>query len=407
MNIAPEFDSLQFEFIKDTIPFVADDIAEAEDHADFEIDFSIVDIDAYAESKTESETESVAQNFLDQSETRLSNINRHLKAWRANGVAEYILTGICSEFQSLESSAASAEFEDVSRLSQAVISLLGQGESISDDSSLLNLLEEMHDGLVAELGFSGKASENHLRSLISMVQLLIADKFTSASAATSDASDEQYIDVPIEHPQMTEYQQDAGAGELVEQVPAPVPALLVTAGRYRVALLIHTIERVMRVHENENENENENEIQLPAGQPLDGQPCVVLAEKPIPIINLSTCLGEAHIRGEDSARFLVIIRPQDRLAADDIVANKMLAIEVDRFQEVADIVVQPADSPLPANTGVVGVAMLTDASLVLVLDVEQFIAQEGFQVWRQFYDHERQSADSNVETNKSVESYRD
>jgi chemotaxis protein histidine kinase CheA/ActR/RegA family two-component response regulator len=134
----------------------------------------------------------IRQIFLEESESRLSRINNHLAQWRSSEVSEEILAGIRREFHTLKGSAAASGFGDISRLSHAVESLLEQDDSriTSDDSSLLNLLEEMHDGLAAELGFIPGANEGHINSLISMVEVLISGESTTSAINESDKETE-------------------------------------------------------------------------------------------------------------------------------------------------------------------------------------------------------------------------
>jgi chemotaxis protein histidine kinase CheA/ActR/RegA family two-component response regulator len=140
----------------------------------------------------------IKQIFLEESVSRLSRINNYLAQWRSSEVSEEILAGIRREFHTLKGSAASSGFDDISRLSHVVESLLEQDNSriAADDSSLLNLLEEMHDGVAAELGFIPGANEDHIKSLISMVEVLVSGD-SGMSDVTSSIIDESDADTHI------------------------------------------------------------------------------------------------------------------------------------------------------------------------------------------------------------------
>ncbi len=143
-------------------------------------DFDALELDQAADSTAEltppdDDSAELKQIFLEESESRLNTINGLLTEWRLNDVNEAVLGGIRREFHTLKGSAAATGFDEISRLSHAVESLLEQGDnrSLSDHAGLLNLLEEVHDGLAAELGFIPGVGADHVQSLISMVELLL------------------------------------------------------------------------------------------------------------------------------------------------------------------------------------------------------------------------------------------
>lgn len=207
-TIAKVFKQMQLESTRNALLLDIDEIAATDDSEETNLDFSIEDLDenqdyhiatddsSYEDSDSEeiqnlesmdddSETLKVdrelEQIFIEESEFRLGSINNHLTEWRNNGFSDEILAGIRREFHTLKGSAGATGFEDISRLSHVVESLLEQGgrTSGSDYSSLLNLLEEMHDGLAAELGFIPETSDDHVNSLISMVELLLTEETKS------------------------------------------------------------------------------------------------------------------------------------------------------------------------------------------------------------------------------------
>ena len=123
--------------------------------------------------------------FFLESETVLGRIHDHLAVWRAGRAGAELMVLMRGEFHALKSVAEAAGFDDISVLSHSVERLLAQsGEVVSaDDVGLLNLLEEVHDGLVADLGFVPASSRTHVKSLNSLVaSLLSGDELQTESA---------------------------------------------------------------------------------------------------------------------------------------------------------------------------------------------------------------------------------
>ncbi len=359
MSMPSKLNPLELEITKNAIPFVADNTDEAVGDADSALDFSIDDVDESMEGADLSDE--LIQVFRETSHVRLNNINNYLAVWHANGVTDDTLVGIRREFQVLQESATSTGFDHIARLSEVVVSLLQQADKPLD-SSFLNLLEEMHDGLAAELGFIAKVSEDHLKSLISMVQLLLADESATSMATATDAlavaTDSGY------KPVQENDERDCGgegADALVDDARATSPALLVDVGIYRFALLMRSVERVMRVPE--------NGMRL-----IDGQYYIALGEQQIPVINLAEQWGETAMPAENSLRLLVISRRQSGMTID-----RMTAFAIDSFQKATEIVVQTPGRQLASVSGAVGVTVLADASIVLILDPAQCVNRSKLQ----------------------------
>ncbi|NKB75456.1 MAG: response regulator [Gammaproteobacteria bacterium] len=116
--------------------------------------------------------------FLDESKSILSRVNQHLSEWRAGELTPEMLISIRREFHTLKGSAGATGFDNVSILCHNVESFLDQEEVSphSEQSSLLNLLEEIHDGLASELGFIPAGAGNHMRSLNKAITLLLSDE---------------------------------------------------------------------------------------------------------------------------------------------------------------------------------------------------------------------------------------
>ena len=150
----------------------------------------------------------LAEMFFSESETILGRIRDHLTAWRTGRPSAELLAAMRGEFHALKNGAAAAGFDDISALSHSVENLLAQSGDVAaagvaaagvdsddaaaddtdsddapaDDVALLNLLEEVHDGLVADLGFVPAASREHVQSLNSLVALLLSGEGQTESA---------------------------------------------------------------------------------------------------------------------------------------------------------------------------------------------------------------------------------
>ena len=126
--------------------------------------------------------------FFSESEAILGRIHDHLAAWRADGPSAQRLAAVQGEFQALKSAAAEAGFDDISALSHSVENLLAQSGDVtkSEDVGLLNLLEEAHDGLVADMGFVPAVSREHIKAMNSMVASLLGDDASAESVNSPD-----------------------------------------------------------------------------------------------------------------------------------------------------------------------------------------------------------------------------
>ncbi len=109
----------------------------------------------------------IEQIFLDESRGILGRINRSLMRWREYGPEQENMAAIRRALHTLKGIAAAAGRDGMSRLVHRVETLLDRfGEqNISDQSELLGLLEEVHDGLAAELGLLESGDGTHLPGL--------------------------------------------------------------------------------------------------------------------------------------------------------------------------------------------------------------------------------------------------
>ncbi len=128
--------------------------------------------------------EEIRQIFLDESENILGRINSHLISWRESGPDEVVLSGIRREFHTLKGSAAATGYDDISALSHSIETLMDQHKPDADakNGGILNLLEEMHDGLAADLGFMTTGSGGHIKVLNRMVAGVVSGDSTPEQA---------------------------------------------------------------------------------------------------------------------------------------------------------------------------------------------------------------------------------
>jgi len=118
----------------------------------------------------------IRKQFPEQSEPLLRKIHASLNEWRTTGKRSGVFDGIRQSFDTLQASAQAAGYPDISRLSHAVTRLMNQYGGASDYDServLINLLEEMHDGLAAVARMPPADAESYLRPLTGIVESLL------------------------------------------------------------------------------------------------------------------------------------------------------------------------------------------------------------------------------------------
>ncbi|MGI9319558.1 MAG: Hpt domain-containing protein, partial [bacterium] len=162
-----------------------------------------------AEVEDEDIDEEIRQIFLEETEGILGRINAHLIEWRDKGLMPNVLAGIRREFHTLKGSAAATGFDDISGLSHSVETLLERSrpDPENNDGAILNLLEEMHDGLAADLGIMSSGSKGHLPTLHRMVSELISP---ASSSNVTESGSEETIDTLAQPPELS----DSGPGEM-------------------------------------------------------------------------------------------------------------------------------------------------------------------------------------------------
>ncbi len=133
----------------------------------------------------------VRKGFPEELERLLHGIHSSLSEWRTTGKKAGILDGIRQSFSMMQTSAQAAGYPDVSRLSHAVERLMdqyGDGRTSDYDSErvLINLLEEMHDGLAAVARLTPAAGD-HLRPLTGIVESLLP----ASETGSPDSLDQQ------------------------------------------------------------------------------------------------------------------------------------------------------------------------------------------------------------------------
>ena len=141
--------------------------------------------------------EEITQIFLEETESILGRVNTGLLQWRETGLDSGILGAVRREFHTLKGSAAATGFDRVSRLSHSVESLLDQYrlKEDTDTGDLLGMLEEVHDGLAADLGILATDATGHVQSLIARIDGIIAGE---PVVATSDGQEKFTITSDVE-----------------------------------------------------------------------------------------------------------------------------------------------------------------------------------------------------------------
>ncbi len=121
--------------------------------------------------------------FSAHSQPTLDRIHAHIREWRTAGISGQLLNAIRREFHALENHAAAGRLDDIAKLSRGAQRLLAQRRgrfaqtADADEIGLLNLFEEIHDGLSADLGVAPAPSRTHVQFLNSMVSsLLLSDE---------------------------------------------------------------------------------------------------------------------------------------------------------------------------------------------------------------------------------------
>lgn len=127
------------------------------------------------------------QQYMEQSAGLLTRLKMHLIEWYNDGCTASLLTMMGELFQELKDLATIAEgtqwhaiSDEIAELTEGLQQLLTQNndahakDANDDDSSLRNLLEEMHDGISARLKFIPTTNSVQLDALIGLVQLLLS-----------------------------------------------------------------------------------------------------------------------------------------------------------------------------------------------------------------------------------------
>ncbi|HUQ52749.1 MAG TPA: chemotaxis protein CheA [Gammaproteobacteria bacterium] len=96
--------------------------------------------------------------------------------------------------------------------------------------------------------------------------------------------------------------------------------------------------------------------------PIGAAHAIVVRDRTIPLIRLADLLGGAPARGKGSGP-IVIAQLEGELGA----------VQVDRIGERMDIILKPLDGLLTGSRGLAGSALLGDGSVLLVLDLGEFV----------------------------------
>ena len=131
--------------------------------------------------------EGIHREFPEQLEHLLRRLHCLLDEWRATGKKEETFEAIRECFNALQDGAQTAGYRDVSTLSRAVARLMdqyGKHGRISDydnEQALLDMLEEMRDGLATVAAMAPDAARGHIRSLTGIVESLLPARETGTS----------------------------------------------------------------------------------------------------------------------------------------------------------------------------------------------------------------------------------
>ncbi|MEM7196210.1 MAG: Hpt domain-containing protein [Pseudomonadota bacterium] len=196
-EIAADAESLESESLLDALSPPGQTILKvSEEGPDAETD-SQASISEVTETSADDDEidDEIREIFFSEAETVLENINSSLSAWRESGLSDELVASVRRDFHTLKGSAATTGFDSISELSHSVESLLDDRirSSDFDDQALLNLLEEMHDGLAADLGFIPDTKASHIESLQKMVASLLDTGDEIAGASDSPESDDPEI----------------------------------------------------------------------------------------------------------------------------------------------------------------------------------------------------------------------
>ena len=141
-----------------------------------------------------------ADDFTGEGEAVLTRVKAQLVQWRTHGISTEILGNIRCEFQTLTSRASVCGHDEIVRLGCAVEQLLeaGTGEkSGAPGSSLLDVMEEVHDGLASDLGLMPGTGRDHVRTLTKIVELLLPDGVLNPEEASADRLVDGENGVPV------------------------------------------------------------------------------------------------------------------------------------------------------------------------------------------------------------------
>lgn len=127
--------------------------------------------------------------FPGETEAVLTRLKAELVQWRTHGISAERLENIRREFQALKRCASVSRHDEIVRLGCAVEHLLeessGEASGAGGDS-LLNLMEEVHDGLASDLGLVPGTPTGHIRTLTKIVELLLPVEVVNPEPAQAD-----------------------------------------------------------------------------------------------------------------------------------------------------------------------------------------------------------------------------
>ncbi len=196
--------------LADTVEEPVDVVAEADDPSESTADETADETEAAID-------EEIREIFIEEARDILSRVNQSLMHWREDESDSGSLPAIRREFHTLKGSAAATGFHGISRVSHSLETLLDEYrfDEARDSAEFIGLLEEMHDGLAAELGFLDTGGTSRLGTLQDLITA-----FTTGEADVQVAKEsprEEAADSPEDASEADDEAQAAAAPE-----PEPV-----------------------------------------------------------------------------------------------------------------------------------------------------------------------------------------
>ena len=225
--------------------------------------------------------------FYEDFDEQLVQISALLTNWRENGFNVEILTEIQKTFRALTISATENKFENISNLSQSTESLLTRVsyDLSSDDSAMLNLLEEVYDGLVSERRSTVEGDSKHIRALSKMIRSLVENE-SEIKPINPELKDKDSLDAAQDMDMMP------GAGLTNREIDGEVENLINQSVVNKVDEPYMSVKSqsymnldfaVSEMSDSADDRKTLTSVQVPSGDPADTNTMVSPASTSIPL----------------------------------------------------------------------------------------------------------------------------